>query len=258
METVTEQTANTIGLTIACVAATLPLLGCSKQVVVETTFPEPIIEELPLDAGIYYTEALRDYTYAEDLPNDLDWSFELGDANVRMLNRALGALFREVVSVDQPGGSGAPYDQLDVIIHPTVEAFEFSLPRQSRSDQYAVWIRYNLAVHAADGRLITNWPVSAYGQADSRLFRGGGAMEAAVVRAMRDAIANIVIGFPQDQDFAAALLPDTTLPAEPSAKELAAEPIPDMEPTPGPQPADDESNEADMSPMDTATDEVRS
>jgi hypothetical protein len=258
MESVTDQTANTAGLTIACAAATVLLLGCSKQVVVETTFPEPLIEELPLDAGVYYAETLRNYTYEEDLPNDLDWEFELGDANVRMLDRALGALFREMITVDQPGGSGEPYDRLDVVIHPTLEAFEFSLPRQSRSDQYAVWIRYNLAVHAPDGRLITNWPVSAYGQADSRLFRGGSAMEAAVVRAMRDAIANIVIGFPLDKNIAAALLPDTVIPAEPPSKELAAEPVPDMESAPGARPADDGPNEEGVAPIGTATDEIRS
>jgi hypothetical protein len=258
MGTVTDQTANTTGLTITCAAATLLLLGCSKQVVVETTFPEPIIEELPLDAGVYYPQTLRNYTYEEDLPNDLDWEFELGDANIKMMDRALGALFREVIPVDQAGGSGPPYDRLDVVIHPTVEAFEFSLPRQSRSDQYAVWIRYNLAVHAADGQLITNWPVSAYGQADSKLFRGGGAMEAAVVRAMRDAIANIVIGFPQDAEIAAALLPDAVLPADPAVKELAAEPASAEGSTLDEQPTNDNPNDNDAPPMEAVDDEIRS
>ena len=264
MGVVTDQTVNTAGLTIACAAATALLLGCSKQVVVETTFPEPIIEELPLDAGVYFPETLRDYRYEEDLPNDIDWSFSLGDANVLMLDRALGALFRDLVTVEQPGGSGPPYDRLDVIIHPTVEAFEFSLPRQSRSDQYAVWIRYNLAVHAADGRLIKNWPVSAYGQADSKLLRGGSAMEAAVVRAMRDAIANIVIGFPQDKDIAAALLPDSVTPMdEAGTKELAAEPASAKdgtpgEATPGENPADDNLSDGGVTPADVAVDEVRS
>jgi len=259
METVTDQTANTAGLAITCAVATALLLGCSKQVVVETTFPEPIIEELPLDAGVYFPETLRDYRYEEDLPNDIDWAFTLGDANVLMLDRALGALFRDVITVEQPGGSGSPYDRLDVIIHPTVEAFEFSLPRQSRSDQYAVWIRYNLAVHTPDGRLITNWPVSAYGQADSKLLRGGTAMEAAVVRAMRDAIANIVIGFPLDKEIAAALLPDTVTPMdEAETKELAAEPTPAKDATPGEDPADETSGDGGVTLPDVAGDEIRS
>jgi len=203
----------------------LALTGCSKEIVVDTTFPDPIVPSLELNAGVFYPEELQNYDYSEDLPNDVAWSFTLGEANTRMFNRAFGALFDELITVDQPGGDGAPFDRLDVIIEPKIEAFEFSLPRQSRSDQYAVWIRYNLALYQPDGQLISNWPVSAYGQADSRLLRGGGAMEAAVVRAMRDAIANIVIGLPKDPTFRAALLPEEA-EAAPTG-ELAAEPLPE-------------------------------
>ena len=186
---------------------------------------------MELAAGVFYPDALQNYDYAEDLPNDIDWSFTLGDANVMMFDRALSALFDRLERVDQPGGTGAPFDRLDIIIEPTVEAFEFSLPRQSRSDQYAVWIRYNVTMYEPDGRLITKWPVSAYGQADSRLLRGGTAMEAAVVRAMRDAIANIVIGLPKEPKFRAALFPEETPPdeGEGDADGLTAEPAPDSD-----------------------------
>jgi hypothetical protein len=215
----------------AFAAATLALAGgltaCNQEIVVETTFPDPLVEKIELDAGAYYSEELQNYDYTEDLPGDVEWSFTLGEANVKMFDRALGALFRELVPVDQPGGTGAPFDRVDLVIAPQLEAFEFSLPRQSRSDQYAVWIKYNIAIHEPDGTLFTKWPVSAYGQADSRLFRGGGAMEAAVVRAMRDAIANIVIGLPQEPNVKAALSPDEAEPEGLRTEELAAEPLPD-------------------------------
>jgi hypothetical protein len=145
-----------------------------------------------------------------------------------MFDAALGALFRSVARVDEVGGTGPPYDDLDVIVVPKIDAFEFSLPRQSRSDQYAVWIRYNLVLHEPGGEPITDWLVSAYGQADAKLLRGGGAMEAAVIRAMRDAIANIVIGFPEEPNIRAALFPGQAVAesaAEPT-KELAAQPLP--------------------------------
>lgn len=207
-------------------AAGLAVSACGKKVVVETSFPEPVISELPLDAGVYYPESLANYDYIEDLPNDIEWSITLGEANIKMFDAAFGALFGELESVEQPGGTGTPFDRLDVVIEPTVDAFEFSLPRQARSDQYAVWIRYNLKLYEPNGQFITNWLVSAYGQADSRLFRGGGAMETAVVRAMRDAIANIVIGFPKEPAIKAALLPEAPEPEHVPAEELAAEPLP--------------------------------
>ncbi|MGI9343582.1 MAG: hypothetical protein ACR2QV_12090 [Gammaproteobacteria bacterium] len=213
---------------VACALAgtMLVVCGCSKEIVVETTFPEPVISALELDAGVHYSDALTQYDYSEDLPNDIEWSFTLGEANTLMFESALGALFTNLVTVEEPGGTGEPYDSLDVVIQPTVEAFEFSLPRQSRSDQYAVWIRYNLGVFEPDGQFITNWKVSAYGQADSRLLRGSGAMEEAVVRAMRDAIANIVIGLPEAPAIKAAMFPDAPPPAAGAAEELAAEPLP--------------------------------
>jgi len=226
-----RHTAHTAGprgalIAAAVAAAGLGMTGCSKEIVVESTFPEPVIDSLPLDAGVNYTEALENYDYVEDLPNDIEWSITLGEANVRMFDAAFGALFRNVVPVEQPGGAGPPFDTLDIVIEPRLEAFEFSLPRQSRSDQYAVWIKYNLAVYEPDGQFITNWPVSAYGQADSQLFRGGGAMKAAVVRAMRDAIANIVIGFPTEPTIQAALFPEDVVTEIAPTEELAAEPSP--------------------------------
>lgn len=244
-------------LTITALGAGLALSGCSKRVVVETTFPDPVVPSMPLVAGIYYSDALQEYDYSEDLPNDVSWSFTLGDANVRMFDRALGALFDEIVPVDSPGGDGAPFDRLHLVIEPSISAFEFSLPRQSRSDQYAVWIRYNLAVYEPDGQLITRWPVSAYGQADSRLLGGGGAMEAAVVRAMRDAIANIVIGLPEEEKFRAALYPGEQAPVEGPPEELAAQPMPATD-----TPVEDELEEdvpaEEPPPAETANDEAQS
>lgn len=227
----TDQTTQCIrpngrGSAVALLVATAALAACSQEVVVETTFPDPLVEQIELDAGVYYADELKNYDYTEDLPGDVAWSFTLGEANVKMFNRALGALFQELVPVDQPGGVGEPFDRVDLVVAPKVEAFEFSLPRQSRSDQYAVWIKYTIAILEPDGTLFTEWPVSAYGQADSRLFRGGGAMEAAVVRAMRDAIANIVIGLPEEPNVKAALSPEDVAPEGALTEELAAEPLP--------------------------------
>ncbi len=196
-------------------AACIVLTGCAHEVVVETGFPDPLIEQVPLNVGVFYTDALRNYTYDEDLPNDASWSFSIGAANIRMFDTALTAMFTRVTPVTSHGGTGVPFDELDVIIEPELEAFEFSLPRQSRSDQYGVWIRYNLRVYAPDGTLQTTWPLSAYGQSDSRTFGGNKPMEAAVIQAMRDAIASMVTGFTDAPTVRTILFPDTA--AEPDS-----------------------------------------
>lgn len=193
---------------IALVLAVTMLGGCAKSVVIDSDFPEPVIEALPLAIGVHYAEDFANYRYSEDLPNDADWSFDLGDANVRLFDRIFSALFDITSVVDGPGGPGPAYAELDAVIVPAIEAFEFSLPRQSRSEQYSVWIRYNLHVYSPDGTLITTWPVSAYGQSDARTFGADSAMEEAVIKAMRDAAASIIIGFAVEPKIKEALLSD--------------------------------------------------
>lgn len=188
--------------------ATALLSGCAKSVVVETSFPEPVVQALPLNIGVFYEPAFANYKYAEDLPNDIDWSFDIGAANINLFDSVFSALFDITSAVDGTGGSDPAYAGLDAVIVPAIEAFEFSLPRQSRSEQYAVWIRYNLHVYSPAGTLITSWPVSAYGQSDTRNFGAGTAMEQAVITAMRDAAASIVIGFAKDAKIKEALLSD--------------------------------------------------
>ncbi len=188
--------------------ATLLLVGCSQSVVVDAEFPEAVIPALPLRIGIHYSDAFRGYQYTEDLPNDVEWYFDLGGVNTKLFDGIFSALFDITSVVENAGGDGAAFFGLDAVISPEIEAFEFSLPRQSRSDQYAVWIRYNLHIHDPTGTLITTWPVSAYGQSDARTFGASAAMEEAIIRAMRDAAASIIIGFAEEQKIREALLDD--------------------------------------------------
>ena len=176
----------------------------------KTDFPEPLVEPLPLKVGLHYDPALTDYSYTEDLPSDVTWSFTLGDVNAKLFDGALTALFEYTVRVDDTGGTGDPYDGLNAVIEPILEAFEFSLPSQSRSKQYSVWIRYRLNIYAPDGTLITGWPISAYGQSDSRAFGKSKAMEQAAINALRDAYASIVIGFAKEPKIKAAFFPESS------------------------------------------------
>jgi hypothetical protein len=188
---------------------TAVMLGaCAKKIVVETEFPEPVVESLPLNIGVHFETAFTQYSYTEDLPNDIEWSFDLGAANIKLFDRIFTALFDITVPVDGNGGSDPAYASLDAVISPTIEAFEFSLPRQSGSEQYSVWIRYNLHIYSPDGSLITKYPVSAYGQSDTRTFGASAAMEEAVIKAMRDAAASIVMGFAEQQKIKETLLSD--------------------------------------------------
>jgi hypothetical protein len=180
--------------------------GCSGSVQVTSDFPPPLVAPLPLKVGLYYAPELTDYVYSEDPQAEADWTLHLGAANVRMFDSVFGALFVAVQRVSAVATAREEYPELDAIVAPTVDTFEFSLPSQSRQDQYAVWIRYNVNVYDRNGQLIVRWPVRAYGESDTSGMDGEESMERATVLAMRDAEAIIALELARQPQVREALL----------------------------------------------------
>lgn len=190
----------------ALVVSCLLLGGCSGAVTVEQDFPVPLVERLPLRVALHYPPALSDYTYREAPAAERDWTVQLGTANVRMFDSAFSGMFQATQRVTSIDAAAQEMPGLDAIVSPSVDAFEFSLPEQSATDRYAVWIRYNLDVHGRDGRLIIRWPVTAYGQSGTSGLSDEKAMERAAVLALRDAASSIAVGFSKQQQIRESLL----------------------------------------------------
>ncbi|MEZ5561623.1 MAG: hypothetical protein R3F27_01530 [Gammaproteobacteria bacterium] len=179
------------------VAATLCLLfatACSQSLTVPDRVPEPLVETLPLRAGLLYTPAFADYRHTETAEGKPAWDIGLGAAHVGLFDRLGKRLFRDTAHISTLPGAENPAD-FDVIIEPAIDAFEISLPDQSTSDQYAVWIRYTLRVYGPQGELIAAWKLSGYGEAGKSTLKPASSMEQATVLAMRDAAATISIEF---------------------------------------------------------------
>jgi hypothetical protein len=179
------------------VTATLLLLlgaACSQSLIIPDRVPEPLIEPLPLRAGLYYTPAFSTYRHVSAPDEEPTWDISLGAANTGLFDRLGKRLFRETAQVGALPQPGNPA-RLDVIIEPAVDAFEISLPEQSTADQYAVWIRYTVRVYGPDGQLLTAWKLSGYGEAGKNALQPARSMEEATILAMRDAAATISIEF---------------------------------------------------------------
>lgn len=178
-------------------AATLCLVlitGCSQSLTIPDRIPEPLVATLPLRAGLYYTPGFSSYRHTEHEEGQSDWEIDLGQANVGLFNRLAGRMFRNTAEISELPAPGNPAD-VDVIIEPAIDAFEFSLPNRSASDQYAVWIRYTLRLYGPEGELITAWKLSGYGEAGEYTLKPARSMEQATVLAMRDAAATISLEF---------------------------------------------------------------
>lgn len=180
---------------IRSVILLLPLVaGCDQALIVPTTFPEPVVEPLPLDVALYFTDEFANYRYQEDVPGDAKWDIELGKANVALFESVSRRLFRSATRVAaRPEGAEAV--RYNAIIEPSIAAFEFSLPSQSATDQYSVWIRYTVKVFRPDGTELTAWNISAYGESDSTMLRPARSMEQATILALRDAAAMLTVNF---------------------------------------------------------------
>ncbi len=77
----------------------LVLVGCgASQVRPVDRSPTPLVDALPLDAGLYLDSELRQYVYKEKRWN-IDWQVALGEAAVAHANRMAKATFRTVREV---------------------------------------------------------------------------------------------------------------------------------------------------------------
>ena len=184
------------GILTAC----LVLAGCGgANVLVETTVPNLLVEPLPLTMGVHFDASLTDYVHEEELEQHGNFRIELGSTQVPVFERVFDAMFartERVESLDAPGAA------VDAIIVPVVEELQFSIPAQTRSDFFEIWIKYKIDIYQPDGELISSWPLPAYGKSNSRNF---GFMESAsdlglneaTIWALRDAAAHFAFYFPR-------------------------------------------------------------
>jgi len=167
------------------------LAGCSSSVFVESNFPKPLIEPLPVRMGIILDEELYNFVYVEDIPDQSTWTITLGDANVAMLEPLFETMFAETRPV-----TGMPVvgTDLDGVLRPILEKFEFDVPIGERDEFVEVWMQYTLTLYEPDGELVAEWPVSGYGKSELERNREDAVQRAAIV-AMREVGATISTKF---------------------------------------------------------------
>ena len=184
--------------------------GCARSVDVVAEFPTPLVEAYPITAGVRYPSELGNFTHVEDPELEPEWQIRLGEANLRMFRALFAGMFETVIEL--PTDPAATIDPaIDFIIEPELEELEFSVPNQSGTDQFVVWLKYKLTLLRPDGQLINNWRITAYGQEDQGKMGMGSeeAMKDAAIKALRDAGASIVLGFAEAPGVAENILPKT-------------------------------------------------
>ena len=90
--------------------------------------------------------------------------------------------------------------KIDAILVPNISELQFSIPAQTKSDFYEVWLNYNFRLLTPDGSAIAEWPMKAYGRANKRNYgilenTEHGALQEASRVALRDAMAVFTFKF---------------------------------------------------------------
>ncbi len=168
------------------------LSACGSNVVLDApTIPTPLINKIPASIGLRMPAEFDHFIHEEEIIGREQWSIDLGNSNAALFRQLFGFMFEEVTILNSDDD---PQDfAIDALIEPSIDAFEFSVPNQSKTDTFAVWIRYRLRVFNTAGDEVANWPVSAYGKTEKQTLRGSKALQRAAILAMRDAAALMIM-----------------------------------------------------------------
>ena len=168
------------------------LAGCGSNVSLDPpTIPTPLIVKVPASIGLRMPAEFQHFVHDEEIIGREQWSIDLGSSNAALFTQLFGFMFERVTMVS---ATDDPKDlAIDALIEPSIEAFEFSVPNQSKTESFAVWIRYRIKVYDQHGDEVANWPVSAYGKSQTSSLSGTQALQRAAILAMRDAAALMIM-----------------------------------------------------------------
>ncbi|MGH8495572.1 MAG: hypothetical protein ACREVN_05505 [Gammaproteobacteria bacterium] len=186
---------------VAIAALAITLAGCiTTEVPVTGEFPAIVMRPLPYVVGVHYPDELKAYTHEEKLLTGRTWVVELGAIHVSFFDGVLAGIFTQLVRVEELPTAGSPVRNVDGIIQPRIEDFQFATPDQTQSEFYEVWIRYRMSLYSPAGKLVERWPLSAYGKSRSQFAQAKDSINDATIVAMRDAAALLAVKFKTEPD----------------------------------------------------------
>lgn len=168
------------------------LAGCgSTTTMVEPTIPTPLTDKIPVNLAMRIPEEFNSFVHEEAILGRESWTIDLGRSNAVFFEQLFGHLFDSLIIIG-PDDDARDF-QFDALLEPSIDGFEFSVPTQSKTEAFAVWIRYRLQVFDRAGNNASNWTVSAYGKSRKQGLGSSEALQQAAVLAMRDAAALIIM-----------------------------------------------------------------
>lgn len=187
-------------LVLITVLLSFALTGCTTSVTISGTVPTPLVQELPIHVGVYYSEEFKNYEYKE-LPDESEppmthYQVALGTHNLSFFRNLMNAMFMRVTELDNPNLTDAQKNELDVVLIPVIARYDVLLPAISTLVYHAVSIQYHIKLTDLESTDIVNWKIVGYGKAEGGVLGGGEAVAEATMEAIRDGGARIATEVP--------------------------------------------------------------
>lgn len=181
-------------------AVLLALLGgCGPaQVDVEGSFPEPLLEPLPLTMGVWYSEEFAAHEFFDEAKSrsESSWIVKTGQAQVQMWDILLDGMFASLVHMKGEPGPGQLNPVVDAVLIPHVEELQYAIPAHTNVKVYEIWMRYRFELVTTGGDTIGEWTMTSYGKTPTAFLQSDkAAVNLAAVMALRDAGANFATNF---------------------------------------------------------------
>ncbi len=184
-----------MNLRLAFIVVVAGLLGActgNHNMIVEGgRFPVPLMDKAPVRLGVYLDDEIRSYVHTETRDKKSEWTVDVGGAQLDLFSNLAEGVFQDHELVDSSAAG-----HLDGVLKPSIKEIQFSLPKQTRTNYYEVWIRYHFQLFDKEGNPVGEWTLPAYGKANTNDHGSTtvGLQEAALA-ACRDAMAFFSINF---------------------------------------------------------------
>jgi len=168
------------------------IISCSSQISIKDPgIPNLLVTQLPYHVAIIYPKNFENFIHEEKVIGKKSWKIDFTRSNKLLFNKIFSSFFSGITILD--GLDNTSNLEFDLVIKPSIDAIEFSVPEQSQDETFSVWIRYRIKMFNNNGVEVINWPISSYGKTSTSTFANEQDLANAAVLAMRDAAALIIL-----------------------------------------------------------------
>ncbi len=163
------------------------LSACANKVTVVADIPTPLVEKVPLNVHMSYTDEFKNHIYIENEKSRSLNSLNFAQAQQDMFDAIFGQL---TTLVDAQSVSK------DLTIEPEILDFQYTAPAETKLKQYEVWIKYRLKILGSDDAKVADWTIKGYGKTPTALLTSATkAFNSATNIALRDVGAQLATRF---------------------------------------------------------------